>query len=67
MLRLLRKGPSGYPDSWTATGKTRARLTGLEDHSGGRVEIACSGPLNGVVDKHPKATTWKGSLWVILP
>lgn len=67
MLRILRKGPGGYPDTWSATGKTRARITLLEDHFGGRLEIACSGPLTGVIGRRPKTTTWRGSLWVILP
>lgn len=67
MLRILRKGPGGYPDTWAATGRTRARITLLEDHSGGRLEIACSGPLTGVIGRRPKTTTWRGSLWVILP
>lgn len=67
MLRLVRQKPGGYPDSWAATGKTRVRFTRLEDHSGGRLELACSGPLTGVIGQKPRTATWHGSLWAELP
>ena len=67
LLRLTRPGPGGYPDSWAATARTRARITLLEDRSGGRLELACSGPLTGIIGRKPKGSVWKGSLWAELP
>jgi hypothetical protein len=66
-LRLVRQRPGAYPDSWAATGKTRVRFTRLEDHSGGRLELACSGPVTGVIGRQPRTATWRGSLWAELP
>ena len=67
LLRLVRPTPGGYPDSWAATGRTRVRLLRLEDRSGGRVELACSGPLTGVIGRRPRNGTWRGTLWAELP
>jgi hypothetical protein len=67
MLRILREKPGGYPDSWSATQKTRARFAHFEDRSGGRVELACSGALAGVVGQRPRTAEWRGSLWAVLP
>ncbi|WP_243315848.1 hypothetical protein [Geothrix paludis] len=67
MLRVVRQKSGGYPDSWAATGKTRVRFTRLEDRSGGRLELACSGPLTGVIGRKPRNATWRGSLWAELP
>lgn len=67
MLRVVRQRSGGYPDSWAATGKTRVRFTRLEDRSGGRLELACSGPLTGVIGRKPRNAAWHGSLWAELP
>ncbi|WP_306592018.1 hypothetical protein [Geothrix sp. 21YS21S-4] len=67
MLRILRDKPGGYPDSWSATQKTRARIVQFEDRSGGRLELACSGSLTGIVARRPRNAEWRGSLWMMLP
>lgn len=67
MLRILRKAPGAYPDSWSATAKTRARLSRFDPTSGAKLEIACSGPLTGVVGRRPRNAAWHGALWAILP
>lgn len=67
MLRIERKAPGSYPDSWAATLKTIARAERLEDRPGGRIDIHCEGPLTGVVAGHPKNSSWSGSLWARFP
>ncbi|HEX9009297.1 MAG TPA: hypothetical protein VF804_02940 [Holophagaceae bacterium] len=67
-LLNLRHGTRGqYPDTWAATLSTRVRILALEDHPGGRVELACEGRLTGVVDRRPVSGSWQGHLWAIFP
>lgn len=67
-LLNLRHGEKGrYPDTWAATLGTRVKILALEDHPGGRVELACEGRLTGVVDRKPVSASWQGQLWAIFP
>ena len=67
LLNLHRKGKDGYPDTWAATEKTGVKVIALEDHPGGRVELACKGPLTGVVGRKPVTASWQGHLWAVFP
>jgi hypothetical protein len=66
-LRLERKGPGAYPDSWAATAKTRLRPLSLQDRPGGRVELECLGPLTGVIARKPRTASWSGRIWATFP
>ena len=67
LLKLERKTPGGYPDSWAATLKTRTHLLKMEDHPGGIVELRCEGRLTGIMAKRPQDADWSGILWASFP
>lgn len=66
-LSLRRGGKADYPDTWAAEAGTRVKVLILEDHPGGRVELACEGPLTGVVGQRPVSSQWHGRLWAAFP
>ena len=66
-LSLRRDGKADYPDTWAAVAGTRVKVLALEDRPGGRVELACEGPLTGVVGRRPVSSRWKGRLWAAFP
>lgn len=67
MLRIDRRPPGSYPDTWAATPKTRTRVLKLEDRPGGRIEIRCEGRLTGVLGQQPQDRPWSGTLWAVFP
>lgn len=66
-LRIDHKVAGAYPDSWSATARTRLRPLFLQDGPGGRVEVECLGTLTGVVDRKPRTAAWQGRLWAQFP
>jgi hypothetical protein len=67
MLRIDRKGVDAYPESWSATLKTRIRPISMKDGPGGRVELECLGSLSGIIARRPQTASWQGRIWATFP
>jgi hypothetical protein len=67
LLDIHRGGKGRYPDSWAATQQTHLKVLSLQPRPGGRVEVACSGTLTGVVGQKPVQGRWSGRLWMVIP
>ncbi|HJV49409.1 MAG TPA: hypothetical protein VJ549_09060 [Geothrix sp.] len=65
MLRIERKAPGAYPESWAATRGTRILTKNPGARHGGRMEVQCEGPLTGIIAQRPQEAAWSGTLWVV--
>lgn len=67
LLDIHRSGKGQYPDTWAATQQTRLKILSLQARPGGRLELACSGLLTGVVGQKPVQGRWGGRIWMVIP
>lgn len=66
-LKIQRKEPGGYPETWAATQKTRVKIQKLDDRPGGRIEVSLEGPLTGIMGRKPTDGLCIGTFWAGFP